>query len=206
MTVDRRVQRTRKLLGDALMALILEKGYDAITVQDITDRANLGRATFYLHYRDKEDLLFSVMTEVIDELKAAIELPESAWRGHVGEAPLLLAAFKHAEENVDLYRVLLSGQATTTFLIRLREYIAQTVQKAIEVVYPNYEGRVPIDVAANYMSGALFMLVEWWLRDNMPYPPEEMARWLWDLVIIGMARTMELGQIDEAGLLGIRSR
>src|SRR5512141_2904590 len=57
--IDRRVQRTQQLLREALVALILEKGYDAITVQDILDLANMGRSTFYAHYRDKEDLLLS---------------------------------------------------------------------------------------------------------------------------------------------------
>lgn len=56
---DRRVVRTRQLLRDALVSLILERGYDEVTVQDVLDRANLGRSTFYAHYRNKDDLLFS---------------------------------------------------------------------------------------------------------------------------------------------------
>lgn len=55
--LDRRVRRTRRALQDSLTSLILEKGYDAVTVEDITDRADLGRTTFYLHYKDKEELL-----------------------------------------------------------------------------------------------------------------------------------------------------
>ncbi len=57
--LDRRVQRTRKLLRESMMALILEEGYDAISIQDITDKANLGRATFYLHFKDKDEVLSS---------------------------------------------------------------------------------------------------------------------------------------------------
>ena len=66
--IDRRVQRTRQLLNEALMALIVEKGYDAITVQNLIDRANLGRSTFYAHYQDKDDLLLSGMEEVVHSL------------------------------------------------------------------------------------------------------------------------------------------
>ncbi len=66
--IDRRVQRTRQLLRDALMALIVEKGYDAISVQDITDHANVARPTFYLHYKDKEELLLSSVQEIYDDL------------------------------------------------------------------------------------------------------------------------------------------
>ena len=65
---DRRVQRTRTLLTRALMELIVEKGYQAITVQDIIDRANLGRSTFYAHFLDKEDLLMSGLEEVVHQL------------------------------------------------------------------------------------------------------------------------------------------
>ncbi|MEJ2354006.1 MAG: TetR/AcrR family transcriptional regulator, partial [Anaerolineales bacterium] len=66
--VDRRVQRTRQLLNDALMSLIVEKGYDSITVQNIIDRANLGRSTFYAHYQDKDDLLLSGIEDVVHSL------------------------------------------------------------------------------------------------------------------------------------------
>ena len=65
--MDRRVQRTRKLLRDALMSLIMEDGYDAVSIQDITEKANLGRATFYLHFKDKDELLLDVMEQFIDD-------------------------------------------------------------------------------------------------------------------------------------------
>ena len=68
--MDRRIQRTRQLLHEALIELIQEKGYEAVTVQDILDRANLGRSTFYLHYRDKEELLLSGFERLRDEFEA----------------------------------------------------------------------------------------------------------------------------------------
>ena len=64
---DRRVQRTRKALRSALLELIKEKGYDSVSVEEITQRANLGRATFYLHYKDKEDLLVDEFNEIVNE-------------------------------------------------------------------------------------------------------------------------------------------
>ncbi len=70
---DRRSQRTRQLLSTALVALMLEQRYDMITVQDIIDRANVGRSTFYAHYFDKEDLLVSNFTRVLDELVQPIK-------------------------------------------------------------------------------------------------------------------------------------
>ena len=77
---DRRIQRTRQALRNALLQLVKEKGYDSILVEEITQRANLGRATFYLHYKDKEDLLVDVFSEIAKEKsRALLEIPFSAW-------------------------------------------------------------------------------------------------------------------------------
>ena len=71
--LDRRVSRTRRQLRDALMALILERGYNMVTIEDITDRADLGRTTFYLHYRDKDELLIESLEAIAQDLKAQVE-------------------------------------------------------------------------------------------------------------------------------------
>ena len=75
--IDRRIQRTRHELREALFALIIERGYEAITVLDITERANLGRTTFYLHYHEKEELLVDSVKELLNELRQGVE-PEQA--------------------------------------------------------------------------------------------------------------------------------
>ena len=77
---DRRIQRTRQFLRTALLELIKEKGYDAISIEEITERANVGRATFYLHYKDKEDLLLEEFREMANEkVQVLAEIPFSAW-------------------------------------------------------------------------------------------------------------------------------
>ena len=77
---DRRIQRTRQSLRTALLTLIKEKGYDAISIEEITERANVGRATFYLHYKDKEDLLLEEFSEMANEkVQVLSEVPFSAW-------------------------------------------------------------------------------------------------------------------------------
>ena len=77
---DRRIQRTRQGLRNALLELIKEKGYDFISVEEITRRANLGRATFYLHYKDKEDLLVDEFNEIVNERARTISnIPFSVW-------------------------------------------------------------------------------------------------------------------------------
>lgn len=184
MALDRRVQRTRELLRESLMELILQKGYEAITVQEITDRANLGRATFYLHYNDKEDLLFSSLQDTIEELKQLVKSGrhkaslDSEW-------PNILA-FEHAAEHADFYRVLLSGQGSDKLLSQLRSYITNVIEEVITTSTPSERMRMPLEVATNYFSGALLMMIEWWLRSDMPYPPTEIARMFRQLTRYGL--------------------
>src|SRR5690349_11404731 len=112
---DRRIARTRQLLRDALTSLILERGYDTLTIQDITDKANLGRATFYLHFKDKEELLTVSLQEVFDDLKARIGAPSKEGLLN-GTSPSSILIFEHVAANCDLYRVMLKAQGAAELL------------------------------------------------------------------------------------------
>src|SRR5260370_21797664 len=104
---DRRAARTRRALHGALISLILRKGYDAITIQEIIDEADVGRATFYAHYRSKEDLLRGGFTRLRAELKAARDVGVS--KGKRGPLSFSLAMFEHACAYRDVYRALVGG-------------------------------------------------------------------------------------------------
>ena len=107
--LDRRVRRTRRILHEALISLILEKGYGRITVQDILDRADVGRSTFYVHYRDKEALLVTSFDDLRDELQRTIE----AMAPGVPPVDTALPAaviFEHAHRNRRVYRALCGKQ------------------------------------------------------------------------------------------------
>src|SRR5215216_6296836 len=118
--MDRRIQRTRKALRTALLELIKEKGYDAISIEEITDRANLGRATFYLHYKDKEELLLEEFRDMANEkVQMLTEIPFSDWlqsqenaadSGAKRPAPPLLIVFEHIYDNSELYYILLKSE------------------------------------------------------------------------------------------------
>lgn len=173
---DRRRIRTRKLLRDALIELILKKGYDAVTVQDITDRANLGRATFYLHYQQgKEQLLMESLRDMFDDLKTRFGTPsrESLLTGELAQRVI---PFQHAHEYRDLYRVtLLSEQGTAAIVKGIRQYLADSMRQRLNVAFPGIEPMVPTDVLCNYLSGAMIAMISWWLESNSQYSPEEMA-------------------------------
>lgn len=186
---DRRVQRTRQLLKDALMELILEKGYDAITIQDITDRANLARATFYLHYQDKEDLLVKSLEAVFEDLLSQMP-PPGQWP--LSDSGPIAVAFNHTAENADLYRIILSRQGRTTIPRRIRSYMAGYAEQFIEdyLAETGTLPLVPVDVLANYIAGSLLALAAWWLESGMPYTPEEMVQMYHRLVVLGVSRVM----------------
>ncbi|WP_436664313.1 TetR family transcriptional regulator [Alicyclobacillus acidoterrestris] len=111
---DRRVARTRRLLIDALIKLIVEDGYDAVTIRGIVKKADVNRSTFYLHFRDKQDILNYMENEVLSELAAAIRNPnytyESAlWDYKILKRPIqsAIALFEHVEKYASLYRTIL---------------------------------------------------------------------------------------------------
>lgn len=178
---DRRKQRTRQLLRDSLLALILERGYDVITIQDITDHANLGRTTFYLHYRDKENLLISSLEEMFNDLVQTLDEPVLTRRL---EAQMLgIQAFRHAEQNRDLYRVMFSGQGTLPIVQRIRGYLVGLIRPRIELL--NFPGTfpLPLDILAEHVVGTLLTLILWWLENDLPHSAEYMAKLFQQLTI-----------------------
>ncbi|MCA9904092.1 MAG: TetR/AcrR family transcriptional regulator [Anaerolineae bacterium] len=175
---DRRRERTRRQLSEALIALILERGYDAIRIEDITERANLGRATFYLHFTDKQELLLTTLQRVVDELIAQIhDLPP----GQVtpGVTTPALIAFRHADANKALYRVMLQSQVSGVVVGRLRNYLAERVHEqmttALSTLDIHDKGLLPLDVVSNYVASSLLGLINWWLEREIAYDAEQMA-------------------------------
>ncbi len=182
---DRRITRTRALLRSALMELILETGYESITIQDITDRANLGRATFYMHYKDKEDLLLTSMREGYQALVEQIDNVHSTF-----DDPFpLRVVFDYAAANRDLFLVILYGAGKTIAYQQARDFIADRARMLIQdIISPS---RVPLEVASIYYAGALVSILVWWLEQGMPYTSQKMEE-----MVLLMFRT---------GMKGLRS-
>ena len=178
---DRRVQRTRRNLREALFALVREKGYDAITIEDITNRAELGRATFYLHYHDKESLLLESIEVVASDLIAQIdqvspEVMDSSV--HSGPNVVIRQVFQYAADQSDLFRTILRGEVASRATARIQQIIRETsmslLQSRLARLGPDYHPPVPLDVFSNYLAGALLSFLAWWLEEEQPYTPDEM--------------------------------
>jgi AcrR family transcriptional regulator len=179
---DRRTNRTRRLLKEALFALILEKGYDAVTIEDITEMADLGRTTFYLHYRDKEELLLESIDSISDELmeqiapiQEAIEVGDYTQNGDAMGA--IRIVFGHAAENAQLYLIILRGEGTHSAAGRVHDIIAEKVLEILRasVQHGLITPKLPVEVFAHYFAGSLLGMITWWLENNLLYTADEMA-------------------------------
>ena len=191
--IDPRIERTQEALRAALMSLIEEKGFDAISVQDITERARLNRATFYLHYRDKQDLLIRTSEAVYNSLveeAGTIDRENLAFQKPPQQVVIL---FQHLAKHRDFYRVVLGRSGVPAFVARMREYIATFMQQRIASLHTLYPAAVPIldDIfISEYVAGALLSITIWWLDNNLPHSPEYMAdRFGW-LSVAGTYRMM----------------
>lgn len=188
--VDRRVRRTRALLEEALRGLILQKPYDAITIQDITDEADLNRATFYLHYANKEELLMGSLEAQFDELVQRMEA------GKGGKMPwddpaAARILFEYAAENAALFTVLLGQNGQGYVMHRIIAYIARYDQQFLCQAYDENTLAVPAPLLAQHFAGSLFALTLWWLENGMPYSAQYMAETMQRLCVLGMAPVME---------------
>ena len=198
--IDRRVRRTRRRLRDSLIELILAQGYDTITIQEITDLADLSRATFYLHYKDKDELLANSLEEMFDELVTSVQ--DLIFRTSLNandKQPPSLPAFHHVAEYHELYKSLLGDRGVTSVIYRTIDYIARLTQKQFELMAEEYkiEDRpVPIEIAAQHVAGSLFAIVSWWLERDMPYTPEEIASIYHSLTVPGMRAALGMPQHD----------
>jgi len=174
--IDRRILRTRKLLWEALIALIQEKDYSEITIQDIADRANVNRVTFYLHYRDKQDLLVKSVEVIFAELAAkTTPLTGEAFRLDVPPEGMTLV-YRYIAENARFYRIILGENGIPFVVDRFRKYLASlTIQRFRMVAAPGSQARVSLEVVSEYAAGSIVGLITWWLENNLPIPPEEFA-------------------------------
>ncbi len=175
--LDPRVIRTRQMLRDALVSLIAEKGFDAITVQDIVDRATLNRATFYLHYQDKQDLLVKSLRDEIDELMADIR-PADARDQSIAEWPRrpIVKVFQHVAQHARFYQVMLGAAGVPAFGAEVRDYIATITLQWLTALQPEPEkSLVPLEIVANSLSWSLLGVLLWWLDHDLPQSPEYMA-------------------------------
>jgi AcrR family transcriptional regulator len=193
--IDRRKQRTQQLLRDALMSLIVEKGYEAITLQDITDRANVARPTFYLHYHTKEELLFTSLKEIYDDLaaKQRTTTMEDVLRNMTEPESVDYGDFQHVADHAAFYRTMLSSKGSISFIIQLLEYLAGLMHEDVlkPLGTPAASARLPVEMIAGFLAGAEIGVVNWWLKDGQAYSAQQVGQMMHFLCVPMLAWALD---------------
>lgn len=170
---DRRIRRTRMLLQEALLSLMTEKGYEAITVQDLIDRADIGRSTFYAHYTDKSDLLHDTLSQLRFILAPSHE-PDSA---PDRRRPLRfsLEMFRHLQDQHSLLRALLGRPGGVSVVAEIELLLSDVVKAELDaLMLPEAVLRVPIDLIARSVVAVFLAMLTWWVNNDFQQTPEQM--------------------------------
>ena len=171
---DRRVRRTRRLLSEALIALIMEKGYSKITVQDILDRADVGRSTFYAHFRDREALLVACFDNLRDELRREID-PMTPGMSPPDPARPAAAIFAHAQRRRPVYRALCGRQGGAIVTGHLHGLVRGLLEDHLQPHLAAAGSDLPVEVVAEFHASATVGLLSWWVEHDFPYGPSRLT-------------------------------
>jgi len=195
---DRRSRRTDKALRSAFIALARERGYERTSVEDIAERADVARATFYAHYAHKEDLLTAVFTDLVHEVMSELTFRSGPW--DEARTAMVEKSYEHAAENRDLYLVCLSGagegRARDAYLDAVAHSVEENFGARLEArgALP----RVPVAVMARTFAGAHVALLKAWLDGSFGYSAAEMASMEVKVLVSGLwwAQGLPAGETD----------
>ncbi|ASS65361.1 MULTISPECIES: TetR/AcrR family transcriptional regulator C-terminal domain-containing protein [unclassified Paenibacillus] len=190
---DLRIIRTKESIRRAWIQLIEEKGFEAITVKDITTRAGINRGTFYAHYQDKYDLMAKCQEEIMMELADTVRqnfagLKENQYESVPSATPLAVsvALFRYLDENRDILRAVSGPKGDQTFQTKLKDFMwsALFVRKEIPLIKQE-NLLVPSQYLIAYIASAHMGVLQQWLNGDGEETPEEMARILSTLTVKG---------------------
>ncbi|NOU86199.1 TetR family transcriptional regulator [Paenibacillus sp. LMG 31460] len=194
--IDRRVKRTRQFIQDALISLIAEKGFDALTVHEITERADVNRSTFYFHFMDKYDLLDQSVNEMLEKFAESLKSydvnPDE--KCPIERSAPLVQQFEHVAKHANFYKTMIGEKGIPSFAKRMKSAIEEAFYRKLE--YSNMEHRqipIPKDILCRYVASAHYGVIESWLEKDMPYSPAYMSSLLRELV--------KIGPLNAAGIL-----
>ncbi|PKG23335.1 TetR/AcrR family transcriptional regulator [Niallia nealsonii] len=167
--VDRRIAKSQEAIKKAVLELMSEKNFDDITIQDISDRANVSRGTIYLHYLDKYDLLDKLIAEHINEMRVICE--------STSELEFIdanLPWFEYLESNHLFFSTMLASKGAPSFRSQFREFLVDEFKDEIDITKGKNNG-LNKDIILQFIVTSYVGIVEWWITNGMPYPPQIMA-------------------------------
>jgi len=183
MSQDRRIRRTQKLLGEALISLVLEKGYKNITIQEVTERADIGYRTYFRHYSGLDELSLDIAQDRLEELYGVLGLPEV---GEEVDDPVSVfrqsgeALFRHIQKEREVFQVLLLDNS---LYFILDPVMKMACKKSEELLGTLPKPNISPAIAANHIIASVFALMRWWLENETPHSPEKMGKIYTNLII-----------------------
>lgn len=184
-----RVDRTRKLLQEELVSLILEKGYEKIIVQNVIGHANVGRSTFYAHFQEMDDLLlsqFDGLREQFDQHLDSQPIPA------VDPSELTLLMFRHTQAQRLLYKTLIGGRGGNIMLTHINQYFSGLIREHLSLHLSGRNNEViPSEILSHYIVSSFMALLTWWLDHDLPYPAEHMNAIFQELTEYGIESVLD---------------
>ncbi|WP_342047180.1 TetR/AcrR family transcriptional regulator [Bacillus sp. OTU530] len=175
-TVDRRILRSQEAIKKAFIELMSEKNFDQITIQDIADRANVNRRTIYLHYMDKFDLLDKLIEEHINELREMCESADETDDLNAG-----VSWFEYFGRHYSFFSAMLASKGAPFFRSRFLEFVIEVIKDGWNITEGKNRG-LSEEVILQFFGTAYVGVVEWWFKNEMPYPPHVIQEQVWILL------------------------
>jgi AcrR family transcriptional regulator len=181
---DRRIQKTQAALHEALISLMRERPYELIMVKNILDRANVGRSTFYMHYKDKDELLIEGLQHLQKHLQQAQADAKRVSKNNCDRViGFSLAMFEHAYEHQDVYRTLVGGQAWIVIGGHMQEMIVQIIHKEAKPIFNNGGASdIPFELFTHTIGSSFWVILTWWLNQKKTLPPAQINTIFRDLI------------------------
>lgn len=187
---DRRILKTKSEIKQALTELMEEKRFEAITVRDLTERANINRGTFYLHYQDKYDLLEQCEDEIIKNIVEHVrDLQVQDVEMIIAKDkpfPFIIKVFEYIQKNADFLRAALGPNGDPSFQEKIKDMMIQN----FFIKLGNFNTTVPFEILTTYISSAHLGIIQYWVNTGMKQSPEEMASILFRITTKGPVETI----------------
>ncbi|WP_340025770.1 TetR/AcrR family transcriptional regulator [Paenibacillus sp. FSL K6-1096] len=188
---DLRILRTKQSIRKAFDELIQEKGYEAITIQDIADRAMINRNTFYLHYQNKPDLLDTCMNELLSDLKEAVVLcPISMIPFSISLLETVMqTVLEHISQNMSFYRsMLIDENRIYPFRAKMENIIKGKLIEGWKPAQENSSSEISKELLIEFLGSAFMGIVIWWLKSDEPLPADKVSSQFSRIVAYGHLR------------------
>ncbi|WP_173275913.1 TetR/AcrR family transcriptional regulator [Paenibacillus sp. NEAU-GSW1] len=192
---DLRKKRTKRLLRTALLELVEEKGLERVTVRDLTERAEINRGTFYLHYRDVPDFMERLSGEIFDGMKSLLtqlnpyEIKQYAEKGV--PYPGAVQVLNYVAQNADYFRVILGPNGDTRFSMKVKEFMSDHLYSHV-FSKASDEFKFPRDYLIAFITSANIGLYTHWILNGMSMPVEELALFITRILYKGPLAVAEI--------------